>query len=183
MPRGHRSRPLPLQQRLRVSSTSHMTLLHSTHPCQMKVSWINSLWLVVTPAILTTELQNIHTDVRIQKAKKESEQKPNTMWPEPFETSYNSQSCLPHIVLCTNHFFINYVNAIWVCKYYFDFSEQQVVSTDAIIIIYISEILYFIYEVIILALSTLEKVSFGSLHVNQTEIKCQSNVILILKLN
>lgn len=28
------------------------------------------------------------------------------------------------------------------------------------------------YEVIILALSTLGKVSFGSLHVNQTEIKC-----------
>lgn len=138
---------------------------------------------MVTPAFLTTELQNIHTDVRIQKAKKESEQKPNTMWPEPFESSYNSQSCLPHIVLCTNHFFINYGNAIRVCKYYFDFSEQQVVSTDAIIIIYISEILYFMYEVIILALSTLEKVSFGSLHVNQTEIKWQSNVNLILKLN
>lgn len=38
------------------------------------------------------------------------------------------------------------------------------------------------YEVIILALNTLEKVNFGSLHVNQTEIKWQSNVILILKL-
>lgn len=58
-----------------------------------------------------------------------------------------------------------------VCKYYFDFSEQRVVNTDAIIIIYISEILYYMYEVIILALSTLGKVSSGSLHVNQTEIK------------
>lgn len=75
------------------------------------------------------------------------------------------------------------MNAICVCKYYFEFSEQRVVSTDAIIIIYISEILYFMYEVIILALNTLEKVNFGSLHVNQTEIKWQSNVILILKLN
>lgn len=65
----------------------------------------------------------------------------NSVWPEPLETSYYYQCCLPRI-----YFFINYVNAISV---YAHFSKQQVVITDAIFFLCISKMTVHVWSYIL----------------------------------